>query len=125
MKEEFTISLSEDDLTNLLDSNISADEFIRSVFLDEENSEVLQTSCLYYHHNKGGEPEIADFNIVTDAFDPQNLKGSIVCNFTVEHRHRGSKLNSEWSETVKWIFKIDQSKQLIQFVGEDVPITDK
>lgn len=119
MKEEFTVSVSEDYLNKLLNKKTGAEDFIKGIFLDEENNEVLQTSCLYYRYHTSDLPEISHVLIDEVRFDLKSLAGTMLCSFALEHAYHSNKHNMYQEDQVKWYFTIDKARLIIQFVGEE------
>lgn len=107
-------------MTNLISSKISPNDFIDDLFADEENNEVLLTTCQYYHQTKGESPDLTDIKIKDISFDVTRLTGEMQTEYILAYQSVPAINNTAGKLT--WQFTVDPHEMTVHFIGKDIPV---
>ena len=121
MQEKFTLTYLPNYLQQLLDDDLTINEFLEDVltpYLEEEEDAMLGSLLSYAQNDAAGAPDVNDYELNDIEFDKETLKGSFYAEFIIYYYFGCDDMNKEDSDCIKWDFEIDTDKEEITFTGE-------
>ncbi len=124
MTKDFELSASANEVSKLMDGEISIQQFWDNLMEDKDAHYTFCRSLASYYHDDGGSPEVREFTIADTKFDKETLSGSLKCSFKVYYFFTCSDIKNDKNDYLTWTFKIDNTTNKIALAGEEPWIID-
>ena len=124
MVRDFELPVLANDLSRLIEDQLSIQQFLDRLFTDQETYTTFCQSLASYYYADGGSPEVREFTVSNTNFNKQTLTGSFKCSFKVYYFFTCSDIKNDKNEYLTWTFKIDNQANKITLAGEEPWIID-
>ena len=126
---EVKFNISTQEYNNLLDKNIEIEQILTGITQksDEQGKKVNRNVCFELeslHRANGGAPSVDEFEITDAIFDPDNKKGKVWLNYTVNLYYGCSDQNSNNNLGEVVDFEVNLEEKTIIFRFHEVVFRD-
>jgi hypothetical protein len=122
MREQFELSYFDSDLDELLNDEITIEDFLNEVLEVSDPDTETDKMCRAlqsYNSQDGGSPDVYHFEISEAEFNEDALTGSFLTEFTVYYYYGCDDMNQEEEDYITWKFVIDTDNNVVKFTGEE------